>query len=306
MCKYDVSVIIPVYNGEKYIGRCLESILNQSYKDIRIFIVNDASTDKSADIIQRYAIKDNRIYYTENFQKHGAAKSRNLGLKSVDSDYVLFLDCDDWLDINCIEKAVEKFKADSEIDIVTWEVKTAYAYNKISSRYKYTYNNIITNSMALSLLSHSFENEFFLSPLLGCKLFKKSVLEYGDITFPDTLYEDDMFTFLAFLHSKKIGLITGSYLYYYQHPESLTHHFTQKNIDDFFKTFKLLGQKIKDEEKEYYYKYLKKCLSGMINSMLINVSDPEAQNQYKAIIFTQFYHNIDVMEFYSYSSTLTI
>lgn len=216
------------------------------------------------------------------------------------------MDCDDWLDINCIEKAVEKFKADSEIDIVTWEVKTAYAYNKISSRYKYTYNNIITNSMALSLLSHSFENEFFLSPLLGCKLFKKSVLEYGDITFPDTLYEDDMFTFLAFLHSKKIGLITGSYLYYYQHPESLTHHFTQKNIDDFFKTFKLLRQKIKDEEKEYYYKYLKKCLSGMINSMLINVSDPEAQNQYKAIIFTQFYHNIDVMEFYSYLSTLTI
>lgn len=306
MNKYDVAVIIPVHNGEKYIRRCLESIINQSYKNICIYVVNDASTDKSTNIIQEYVLRDKRIHHIQNHSKVGAAESRNIGLSYSNSEYVLFLDCDDWIDINCIEKAIEKFKLDTEIDIVMWEIKTAFSYNKISSRYKYVYNNTITNRMALSLLSHSFENEFFLSPLLGCKLFKQTLLKHNNIIFPDTLYEDDMFSFLAFLNSKKVGLITGACLYYYQHAESITHHFTDKNIDDFFNTFKLLESQIKKNEKEYYYKYLNKSLSAMINNMLINVSDPDIQNQYKAQIFTQFYNCIDVAEFYSYIPTLSI
>ena len=307
MKKDFVSVIIPVYNGEKYIGRCLESVINQSYKQIEIVIVNDSSKDCSLEIIKQYLADNPNITLINNCTTLGAAESRNCGLKHTDSEYVLFLDCDDWIDINCIEKAVNKFHQNPQVDIVIWEIKTSYSYNKISSRYSYCYNNVLTNKMALSLLSHTIDNEFFLSPLLGCKLIKKELIDTHNILFPATIYEDDMFTFLLFLYSKKIALITGKCLYYYQHPESLTHHFTDKYIEDFFNTFNQLYYYIKDEKyKIYYYKYLDKCLKSMINSMLNNISDIHMQTMYKAQILKSFYKNINIEEYYQYSFSLTI
>lgn len=169
--KNGVSVIIPVCNGEKYIERCLESVRNQSYPHLHILILNDASTDNSDNIIKKYIALDDRIQYIRNDYRMGPAQTRNKGLAHVDSKYVMFLDCDDWIDLNCVEKAIEKFQTNTEIDIVLWEVKTVFGINKISSRYNYQYNNTISNNMALSLLSHTCENEFFSQPSVGVQGF---------------------------------------------------------------------------------------------------------------------------------------
>ena len=287
-----VAVIVPMYNGEKYITRCIESVLNQSHKNIELIIVDDNSNDNSCEIIQEFLDDNKCIKYIKNNFRMGPAEARNIGLRHTKAEYILFLDCDDWIDLNCIEKAIKKFDSNPEIDIVLWEIKTAFEYTKISSRYDYQYNNILSNHMALSLLSHSFENEFFLSPLLGCKLIKKSLLDTYKITFPDTIYEDDMFSFLCFLYAKKIALITGSCLYYYQHSESLTHYFTEKHITDFFKTFILLYNYIDEKSKEYFYKYLNKSMQSMLNC-LHNNADLEKTKKYKASIFTLFYETIN-------------
>lgn len=135
--------------------------------------------------------------------------------------------------------------------------------------------------MALGLLSHSFENEYFLSPLLGCKLFRKTLLDENKIFFFDTIYEDDAFTFISFWHANKIALITDSCLYYYQHDASLTHDFTQKHITDFFKTFIYLYDSLGDTPKEYFYKYLTKSLQSMLDCLYNNVSDLEMLKVYK-------------------------
>ena len=301
-----VSVIVPMHNGERFISRCIESILNQSYKKIELIIVDDNSTDASYKIIEKYINTYPCIKYLRNDTCRGPAISRNLGLKHASSDYVLFLDCDDWLDLNCIEKAFNKFESDSNIDIVLWEIKTAYEYKKTSSRYKYLYNNVITNTMALGLLSHSFENEYFLSPLLGCKLFRKTLLDENKIFFFDTIYEDDAFTFISFWHANKIALITDSCLYYYQHDASLTHDFTQKHITDFFKTFIYLYDSLGDTPKEYFYKYLTKSLQSMLDCLYNNVSDLEMLKVYKTSIFVLFYQSINIKEYYSYSFSITI
>ncbi|MBQ2938482.1 MAG: glycosyltransferase family 2 protein [Bacilli bacterium] len=300
-----VSVIVPLYNGEKYVVRCIESVLNQSYKNIELIIIDDNSNDYSYKIIQEYLYTFKCINYLKNDTRIGPAETRNRGLKYAKGEYVLFLDCDDWIDLNCIENAIEKFESNPEIDIVLWEIKTAYEYAKVSSRYEYIYNNVLTNNMALSLLSHTFENEFFLSPLLGCKLFKKSLLDINNIIFPDTIYEDDMFSFLSFLYANKVALITGCCLYYYQHSESLTHHFTEKHITDFFKTFSRLYNYIDDKTKEYFYRYLNKSLQSMIDC-LYNNSDLETVKKFKTLIFCLFYENINIEEYYSYSFTITI
>ena len=306
MEKTNVSVIIPIYNCEKYISRCIDSILNQSYKDIEIIIVDDNSNDNSCKIINQYINSFSCIKYLKNDTCMGPALSRNRGLELACSEYVLFLDGDDWIDLNCLEKSIKKFESDPNIDVVLWEIKTAYEYNRISSRYKYLYDNVITNNMALSLLSHSFENEYFLSPLLGCKLFKKSLLDNNSIVFFDSIYEDDAFTFMSFYYSNKIALITDSCLYYYQHSSSLTHHFTEKYITDFFKTFIYLYNQLGNQPKEYFYKFFTKSLQSMLNCMNNVVYEQSVINKYKSLIFSLFYKNINIEEYFSYSFSITI
>lgn len=300
-----VFVIVPVHNGAKYIERCIDSLLNQSYKNIEVLIINDNSTDATNEIVTKYLELPN-IKYIINEETLGPARTRNLGLRKANSPYILFLDCDDWIDLNCIEKAINILDSDPTIDIAIWEIKTAYYPNCFSVRYQYQYNNILNNKMALNLLSHTFENEYFISPLLGCKIFRKKMLDTYKIQFPNTLYEDDMFTFLAILYSHKIALVSGSFLYYYQHLESLTHQFTTKNVTDFFDTFNKLYTYIDTSSKKYYYNYLYKSLSSMIDCMTNNITDCEKISKYKSMIFELFYKNININEYYTYSFDITI
>lgn len=305
MEKTDVTVIIPIHNGEKYLQRCIDSILNQSYKNIELLVIDDNSTDDTYKVLQKY-LKLPNVRFIKNTDTLGPAKTRNIGLQNAKSPYILFLDCDDWIDLNCIKKAVQILNNNSSIDIAIWEIKTAYYSNQFSIRYQYQYNNILDNKMALSLLSHLYENEYFISPLLGCKLFKKQLLDKHKILFPDTIYEDDIFTFLSILYSEKIALITGSYLYYYQHSDSLTHHFSERNITDFFETFNELYKHIDTSSKKYYYKYLSKSLSSMLTCMTNAITDTQILAKYKSMIFTSFYKSINTQEYYSYSFNITI
>lgn len=301
-----VTVVVPVYNGEKYIARCLDSIISQSYKNIQIFVIDDASSDKSIDIIKRYQLMDNRIQCIQNDSRMGVSFTRNKGLDCATTGYIMFLDCDDWIDLDCIEKAINKFKSREDIDIVIWEIKTAYELHKISVRYEYLYDNIISRDMALGLLTHTFEHKFFLSPLLGCKLFKLSLLKEHLIRFFHTIYEDDLFTFQAFSYSQNIGLISGSCLYYYQHQDSITHHFSDTNIEHFFKAFTKLYDCIKEDEKVFYYNHLNKSLLSMIDNMISNTKDPKMQKRYKSIIFASLYEKINIQEFYNFVGTIMV
>ena len=83
-----ISVIIPVYNAERYISRCLESVINQSYKDFEVICIEDKSKDNSLDILREYAKKDNRIKVIENFENKGAALTRNVGIDAAVGDYI--------------------------------------------------------------------------------------------------------------------------------------------------------------------------------------------------------------------------
>lgn len=306
MNRYSVSVIVPVFNSEKHLSRCINSIINQSYKNIEIIIIDDNSTDSSERIINDFVSRNSNIKCIKNSVTMGPAYTRNRGLEYAKSPYVLFLDSDDWIDLNCIKKSIDKFQSNSEIDIAIWEITTAFHNYRASSRYKYQYDNIIDSQTALNLLSHTLENEYFLSPLLGCKLFKKSLLDYHQIRFPNTIYEDDMFTFLTFLNANKIALITDSNLYYFQHSDSITHHFNEKNITDFFSTFIELYKHITNANKEQYYKYLCKSLNSMIICMENSKISLDLQNKYKAKIFSSFYQHINIEEYYSYAFSITI
>ena len=106
-----VSIIIPTYNTEKYIGNCIESVIKQTYHNLEVIIVNDGSEDNTLEIITKARLRDNRIVVI-NQENNGPSAARNAGLKICRGDYVFFLDSDDWLIPNCIEKliSIEKKK----------------------------------------------------------------------------------------------------------------------------------------------------------------------------------------------------
>ena len=109
-----ISIIVPIYNTEKYLERCLQSILNQSYRNIEIILVNDGSDDNSLAICNKYKDKDKRIIVID--KKHtGVADTRNIGLEKASGNYIGFVDSDDYIDIDMFKKLIvgaEKYKCD--------------------------------------------------------------------------------------------------------------------------------------------------------------------------------------------------
>lgn len=114
-CNKLVSIIIPVYNSEKYLCECVESVLRQTYNNIQIILINDGSTDRSKDICDSFAIKDGRIKVIHN-NNHGVSYARNLGIENAVGEFICFLDSDDWLSPEFIETFLKDFKND--IDLV--------------------------------------------------------------------------------------------------------------------------------------------------------------------------------------------
>lgn len=104
-----ISVIVPVYNVEKYLRRCVESIMSQTYKEIEILLIDDGSTDDSGRICDDLALKDRRIHVFHK-ENGGVSSARNLGIERACGDYICFVDSDDWIDIDYFENAIPVLK----------------------------------------------------------------------------------------------------------------------------------------------------------------------------------------------------
>ena len=117
-----VSVIMPIYNAEKYLSEAIESVLNQTYTDFELLLINDKSTDNSKEICKKYNKKDSRIVLLENnSESHGPGPTRNIGLDYATGEYIYFMDADDWIDISLLQYAVNRMR-ETNADIVQFGV----------------------------------------------------------------------------------------------------------------------------------------------------------------------------------------
>ena len=112
-----ISIIVPVFNAEEYLAQCLDSILNQTYRDLEILCINDGSCDGSIGILKKYKNRDSRIVIIDK-QNEGVSATRNVGLKKANGDYLMFVDADDWIEPYTCEKALVTLN-DNNADIVT-------------------------------------------------------------------------------------------------------------------------------------------------------------------------------------------
>ena len=191
-----ISVIIPVYGVEKYIAQCLESIINQTYKNLEIIVVNDGTKDRSAEIAKEYAAKDSRIKVYD-FKNGGLSVARNRGLEIATGDYISYIDSDDWLDTKMYETLLEAaMKNDADM------VKCGIIETNGVAEEKITFSDvkIINNEQ-----HKAFENYFngILWTLAWNGLYKKELAKR--VKFPDNVVHEDNYSSGMFLYlAKKI------------------------------------------------------------------------------------------------------
>lgn len=283
--KNKLSVIIPVYNGEQYLSRCLDSILNQSLKEIEIIIVDDASTDQTLMVSKEYASKYNIISIIELAENSGTGKARNIGLSKTNSEFVSFLDADDWMDLNAyLTMYNELIKTDS--DIAVCGIRTEFNNYLLSDyRYTYPYQNIISGAFALKLLCKTEMQDSFISPMVGNKMFRTEFLKNTNIFFPELKYfEDDEFMFKAFYYAEKIVLIPNVYQHYYQRATSAMHAFSKEYIDCFIQIFENLKNQfsnvISEDYLNEYHALMRRCFSTLLKLLFTYEQSSKVQNAY--------------------------
>ena len=196
--KPTVSIIIPVYNTEEYLEECLDSVLNQTLKDIEIICIDDKSSDKSLDILLEYAKKDNRLKLIQHKENKGQSIARNTALKQVNGEYISFLDSDDKLDLDACEKLYD-FTKDTKQDVILYNI---VRFNEKKVQESELHIKSENNIKKTNLL----ENPDLIYYTTCNKFIKTSFLVENNLEFVDRLYEDIFFSMQVLTKTKSIGV----------------------------------------------------------------------------------------------------
>lgn len=209
-----VSVIVPVYNVEKYLKRCLDSLINQTLSDIDIICINDGSKDSSLQILEQYAQKDSRIVIY-NQENSGLSVARNTGLEHASGEYIGFVDSDDWVDLDFYEKLYNSAK-NNNADIAVADFIREHP-NKKPKRLKLKEEKIYTTP----------EDKFMICKVHreGCvwnKIYRTEFIKSINLKFvPKMYYEDRDFTIRSLYFSKKLVTTPNTYYRYFVNSKSI-------------------------------------------------------------------------------------
>lgn len=219
-----VSVIVPVYNGEKYLCEAIESVLNQTYINFELLLINDSSTDNSKEICEKYAQKDNRIkFFDNNTQNHGPGPARNIGLENATGEFIYFMDADDWIDKSLLQCAVHRMQ-ETNADIVQF----GFVYEQSGKETKVycpKENNLITREEIKNDFS-GFCKKHKMS--LWLQFFKRETVK--SIRFENIIISEDVcYTLDAFAKAEKTAYIPKT-LYHYRFVEGSSSHRWVENI----------------------------------------------------------------------------
>lgn len=279
-----LSIIIPVYNAEKYLSQCLDSVLKQTFTDTEIICINDGSTDNSSDILNEYQSRDSRISIITQENK-GAGASRNIGMDNAQGEYVYFMDSDDYLELNAFEDLFTSYQ-DKSPDFIMFKLKNFYedSGEMIDDDYytmPYLKNRVCENSFNYGDVSD------FALDLCVCppgNLFNREFI--SDIRFPEgLLFEDNVF----FTHA----LFKADTIYFYdeflynrrKRSDSTTTPLTVRSLDTIDITNLLL-----DLCNEFHHEKHKKELYYRIFHNIYQIFKKADKSQ-KEIFFEKIKHD---------------
>ena len=228
MEKLKISVIVPVYNVEKYVSKCIDSIINQTYKNLEIILIDDGSSDSSGKICDDYSIKDPRIK-VKHIKNNGVSNARNLGIKLANGDYITFVDSDDYIELNMYERLISIIDNDRIPDIITsgfyYETAEGIVFSK--SKKGITKFDVLNNEEAF--------NEVFIGRFgayIWNKLFRKKLLLSNKIFFRDDIFssEDLLFVCQSISYSNIIYHYNNDFYHYIKRKGSVTNSGFNKKL----------------------------------------------------------------------------
>lgn len=224
MQQLKISVIVPVYNVEKYLKQCLDSIVNQTYKNLEIIIVNDGTKDNSMKIVEEY-LQDKRIKVI-NKENGGLSSARNIGIKEATGDYISFIDSDDYISLNMYEDLVKNINGE---DIIIFNYSRLDDKTKKIVKNKYIKNNkMIILDKKLNYLYSRIE--------LVCwnKIYKATFIKEKKINFLEIVNEDVFWNIEVFYSAESVKILNQDYYYYrINRSDSITAKGKIKNSKDF-------------------------------------------------------------------------
>lgn len=251
MCK--VSIIVPVYNCESYLRRCLDSLINQSLEEIEIIAINDGSTDTSLDILRKYESIDMRVKVI-NKENTGVSDSRNKGIEISTGKYIVFVDSDDWIDLDMIKSMYDKAEyTGSDIVICSYmrEFGDHSKIKKLSLDEEIIYEGSELRNLHRRIIGPI--NEEFKEPesldSLGsscAKMYRQNIIKVKNIKFIDLseigTAEDTLFNFELFNYVKKVTFINKAYYHYWkQNSKSVTSIYNENLKEQWKNLFKYMN-----------------------------------------------------------------
>ena len=273
-----ISIIVPVYNVEEYIDRCLASLVNQSLEDVEIIVVNDGSPDNSQSIIDKYVKKNPKKIKSFIQENGGQGSARNFGLQQATGEYIAYVDSDDWIESNMLLEMYEKASSEN-LDIVICGSYNVKGNDKIVEL-----DNIF--------FSDNQKNAFFGRMAVWNKIYRRSLLIDNQLKFRSKVwYEDVDFTLRAVANATKIGYINKP-LYNYLIREGST--MNNSNIDRNLEIIQAFEQVLQSKELKKYREIVEfLAIDHIYISAMVRVLIAQANRKRKKIIVQKLYSYIN-------------
>lgn len=252
-----ISIIVPVYNVEKHLSKCIESIIDQTYSNLEIILIDDGSTDNSGKICDKYAVNDERIKIIHK-ENSGVSKARNLGINSAHGEYISFVDSDDYVDKDYIRDMFLQVKQDgTQLSICNMMIDKN---GKYSVRYSYDLNGVYSSEEILKKILN-----FEMTSSAWGKLLKKDLL--NDVRFENYVIAEDLLFITKVLSKVKKVSVNNHYLYFYVLVASSAIHSGFKYSK--YESLQVYNKIIKITENTSCYDYaVGRCVSGNFNVLL--------------------------------------
>lgn len=208
-----VSIIIPIYNVDKYLDTCIESVRNQSLEDLEIICIDDYSTDQSLEVLRRHQIDDQRITVIENAKNLGQSYSRNVGIQKATGEYIYFLDSDDFIEHDAMEKLYSYAKSRS-LEVIFFDAQLIFESETLEKKFvtyqserSHTYEEGSGEKLFQKFIEN---NEWSASP--PRQFWSKNFIDSIELSFWEgIIHEDELFSFIGILEAKKTACIKQRY-----------------------------------------------------------------------------------------------
>ena len=256
---YSLSIVLPVFNVEKYLERCIKSILEGTYKDLELVIVNDGTKDNSENIIIRYLEKYNNITYIVK-ENGGLSHARNIGYTYAKGEYIAFFDSDDYIEKDMYEKLMAKVK-DYNYDIVVCDLYMEYEQTGkkiyVSSNVEKEYKDVEKDNNGISIRKEIMENIYIA---VHNKIYKKELIEKtfeNGMPFVNGMYyEDILYTYSILQNTRSISFVKEPLYYYVQRTSSISNNYDKKLYDIITSVEMLIENAVENNRFEDYKEIL--------------------------------------------------